>query len=422
MLLSSLQIVHELGSKLTLTYVGGYTDLDLKSQNSVFTGPPLAPLTLNETIRSQSHELRLNGSFGHLEAILGGYYFRQDSTYLQQVAPAAPAFSRNPFDADSHGFAIFGQGTFSITDALHVTGGLRFSNTVKTIDGFNSDYNAAGTLIQRLPFSGRNSLDRIDYKAGIEFDVGPGVMVYGNFATGFNAGGFSAAQAVAGPALSRAAPFAETTLNAWSGGVKSRLLGGKATLNVEGFYYDYKNYQVAARAVNGQLTIYNAQKATIYGVQADARFRPTRNDDLTIGVTYLHAVADTLRAGTGNFDGLDLPFSPRWTANASYQRRFETAGGGEVRALANFKYASSRWAIYTHQPGSDIGESTNTSLSLGYYADRDRWWIQAWVRNLEDSVVRTNCANALPRAPLGTGTGCFYEPPRTYGASVGFKF
>lgn len=421
-LLTSWQVDQSVSDAITLTYLGGYSQLHLRSQNSVFTGPPLAPLTLNENVHTQSHEARFSGNFGKLNAILGAYYYDQYGYYYQRAAPTAPAYAINPFTAKNHGWALFGQATYSLTSALRLTGGLRYSDTSKSINGFNSDYNGAGVQLDYLPFSGSESKGRVDWKAGIEFDAARDVMLYANFATGFNAGGFSAAQIVAGPAVSPASPFKETTLNAWSGGFKSRFLDGKATLNVEGFYYDYKNYQVSARALNGQLTIYNAAKATIYGVQADARLRPTRHDDLTLGATYLHAVADTLRAGTGNYDGYALPYSPKWTLNASYQHSFDLGKGAQVRALVNAKYASKRWALYTHQPGSNIDGNTNSSVNLGYFAAGDSWYVQGWIRNLENSLVRTNCGNALPRAPIGTGTGCFYEPPRTYGGTIGFHF
>lgn len=420
--LSTWQVEQELSDDILFTYVGGYVTLDLKSSNTIFTGPPLAPLTLNQEIESVSHEARINASVGAFDAVLGLYYFTQEAEYFQRISPNAPAFSVNPFSAESEGYAVFGQGTFSITDALRLTGGLRYSDTSKSIDGFNSDFNAAGSLVRLLPFTGRNSLRRLDYKAGIEFDATDDVLLYANFSTGFNTGGFSAAQVVAGPAISPAAPFEEVTLKAWSGGFKTKFLDGRATLNAEGFYYDYSNYQVAARALNGQLTIFNAQKATIYGVQADARFRPSRFDDLTVGVTYLDAVADILRAGGVNYDGFELPYAPKWTANASYQRSFDVGRGAQLRGLVNFKYVSSRFALYTQQRGSDIEANTNTSVNFGYYAEDDRWSVSVWGRNLENNLVRTSCGNALPRPPAGDGTGCFYEPPRTYGAAIGFKF
>ena len=42
---------------------------------------------------------------------------------------------------------------------------------------------------------------------------------------------------------------------------------GLLTLNAEGFYYDYKNYQVSQREANtARNLMFNADKATIYGV------------------------------------------------------------------------------------------------------------------------------------------------------------
>lgn len=418
---TSWQVEQELGDKIVLTYIGGYSKLDMKTQNSIFTGPPLAPLTLNEKIDTQSHELRLNGRFGNLDGIFGFYYYDQNSYYYQRAAPRSPAFFINPFTGDAHGWAVFGQGTYSFSDSIRLTGGLRYSNTVKAIDGFNSNYDGTGTLTGLFPFTGRDSKNRIDWKVGVEFDVAPSTMLYGNFSTGFNSGGFSAAQTVAGPTVSPAVFFRPVYLQAWTGGVKNRFLDNKLTLNLEGFYYDYKNYQVAARALTGQLAVFNADKATVYGAQADLKARPTRNDNISLGVTYLHGVADRLRAG-GNFDGFDLPYSPKWTFNASYERSFDVGGGAQIRGLVNFKYVSNRWALYTHQAGSDIGDNTNTSVNLGYYADEDRWSLQLWARNLENSLVKTTCGNAFPLPPAGSGTGCFYEPPRTYGARLAFNF
>lgn len=419
---TSLQVEHELTSDITLSYIGGYSRLDMQTQNSIFTGPPLAPLTVNEKIENQSHELRMNGRIGNIDAILGFYYYDQNSYYYQKVAPFFPTFSINPFDANGHGWAVFGQATYTAAPGLRVTGGLRYSSTVKSIDGFNSNYDATGTRVALLPFDGRDSRNRVDWKAGVEFDLTSSTMLYGNYATGFNSGGFSAAQSIAGPAVSPAVYFQPVYLKAWTGGIKNRFFDNKLILNLEGFYYDYKNYQVAARAVTGQLAIYNADKATVYGGQADVKLRPSRNDDVSVGITYLHAQADRLLAGGRNFSGLELPYSPKWSVNVSYQRSFDLGDGGQIRGLVNFKYVGSRWALYTHQPGSQIAESTNTGITLGYFAKDDRWSIEGWIRNLEDDVVKTTCGNAFPMPPAGTGTGCFYEPPRTYGGRFSFKF
>ena len=412
----SLQVEQELARDVSLTYIGGYSYLDMLVRNTIFTGPPIAPLAIDETIESQSHELRLNGRLGALEAVLGAYYFDQDSFYQQDARPTPAARLFNPFDGGSRGEAVFGQATYSLTDALRFTGGLRYSHTVKTIDGFNSTLNPAGVRVLFRPYAGRSSLNRVDWKAAVEVDVTPDTLLYGNVATGFTPGGFSTGPAIVGQLA--AAPFKPVYLRAYTGGVKNRLLDGALTLNVEGFYYDYKNYQVSARDIlTAQNLVFNAEKATVYGVEVQSRVRIGRNGDLSLGATYLHAEADRLRTPTASFDGFDLPYSPKWTVNAFYQHRFEVGGGAELRGSANFKYTSGRWAIYTHAPGFYIDANTRTDLNFGYFAPEERWSLQAFVRNVEDNLVKTNCGNALPGL-----AGCGFEAPRTYGATLGFKY
>ena len=138
---------------------------------------------------------------------------------------------------------------------------------------------------------------------------------------------------------------------------------------------------------------------------------------MSISATYLHAKADILRIPGRVLDGFDLPYAPHWTVNAFLQHSFDLGRDAQIRASGNFKYTSSRWALYNHAPGFDIDENTHTDLNLGYFAADDRWSVQAFVRNVEDSLVKTSCGNALPGL-----SGCFFEPPRTYGATFSFNF
>ena len=413
---TSLQVDQELTDNLDLTYIGGYSNLDLFVRNTVFTGPPLAPLTLRTTIDSQSHELRLTGEFGALDTILGAYYFDQDTYYEQDATPTPAARLFNPFEGESNGYAFFGQGTFAVVPRLRLTGGLRYSHTLKRIDGFNSAFSLAGAQLFNRPYRGESTLNRVDWKVALEYDLTPTSLLYGSVSTGFTPGGFSTGPAAIGQLA--ADTFEPVTLRAYAAGLKNRLFDNAVTLNIEGFYYDYKNYQVSARDIlTAQNLVFNAEKATIYGAQVDARANVGRNGELSISGTYLHAKADILRVPGRNFDGFDLPYSPRWTANVFYQQSFDVGSEAQVRGSVNFKYTSSRWAIYTQAPGFDIPANTHTDLNLGYFAADDRWSLQAFVRNLEDELVKTSCGNALPGL-----AGCFFEPPRTYGATLSFKF
>jgi len=399
-----------------LTYIGGYSRLGHEVHNSIFSGPPLGPLFLSEKIGSQSHEARINLDLAKVQAIAGLYYFDQTASYYQNATPVPAQHLINPFDGASKGSAVYGQATYAVLEGLRLTGGMRYSHTLKEINGFNSTYNATGTEVLFRPYDGRSTVDRFDWKVGVEYDLTPTSMLYGNVQTGFTPGGFSTGPAVVGQP--EAAAFKPVTLRAYSGGIKSRPASGPVTVNLEGFYYDYRNYQVSARDIlTAQNLVFNAAKATVYGAQLDSHANVTRNDDLSASVTYLHAVANVLVTPLGNFNGYDLPYSPRWTANASYQHAFDVGGGAQVRGSVDFKYTTSRWAIYTHAPGFDIPSNTHTDVNLGYFAPRDTWSVQAFVRNAENHLVKTTCGNAIPGL-----AGCLFEAPRTFGATINFKY
>ncbi|HMO74377.1 MAG TPA: TonB-dependent receptor [Sphingopyxis sp.] len=414
----SLQLEQALSDTVSLTYIGGYSHLDQDSFNALFSGPPHVALLNPEKAEIQSHEIRLNIETDRLQAIVGGYYFDETGSVGVTISPVPGTLLVNPAKVASHGAAVYGQGSYSLGDTFRLTGGLRYSHNVKSIDGVNSAFNSGtGALLFSRPYEGRVSMDRVDWKAGFEWDLSPDSMAYASIATGFTPGGFSTGPEVIGQLPAK--PFAPVTLTSYAGGLKNRFADGMLTLNLEGFYYDYKNYQISARdVITAQNLVYNAEKSTVYGFQLDSRLKPDRANELAVSATYLHAKADRLATPGGSFDGVDLPFSPRWTVNAYYQHAFEAGGGAEVRASANFKYTSGRWTIYTQAaPGYYQEGNTSTALNLGYHAADDRWSIQAYVRNLEDKLVKTACINAVPGP-----AACYFEPPRTYGLLAGFKF
>jgi len=426
---ASLQADQRLNSHFTLTYIGGYSSLDLGSHNSIFTAPvPFFPDPLNVAtkIKSQSHEVRLNVAFSRLQGILGAYYFDQTGHYLSDAIPGlpVPGHAVALMDLGSHGSAAFGQGTYSITDDFRVIAGVRYSSTSKGISGYDATYTTAGYSAADLsapgiePFVGHATSYRPDWKVGFEYNVTADSMLYTNVATGYTAGGFSNAQAgVPTSTLQEAASFAPVTMTAYAAGIKNQFANRRVTVNFEGFYYDYKNYQVSARSLSGLNLVFNAGKATIYGGQLDVHFTPTNHDDFSASVTGLYAVADTLIVPGQNYSGYSLPYAPNWSGYVDYQHIFDLNNEAQIRAGVNFRYLSGQWSLYTHQPGSDIGSNTETDLNVGYYAPDGRWSVQAWVRNLENSLVESTCGNALPHGD----TGCFFEPPRTYGLTLMFR-
>jgi iron complex outermembrane receptor protein len=139
---TSLTLEQKLGDHATLTYIGGYSDLNQDFYGGLAYGPPLFPANIPETSKVLSQEARINATLGKLQGLVGAYYFHDRSDVGGRVT-VGPSVVTNPFETVSHGAAVYGQGTFSVTNALRLTGGLRYSNTIKSIDGVSANYSAA---------------------------------------------------------------------------------------------------------------------------------------------------------------------------------------------------------------------------------------------------------------------------------------
>src|SRR5690606_17722228 len=82
-----------------------------------------------------SQELHLYGmAFAdRLQWLLGGYYFREDGTWLTRATLAFMPANIDTFNSTkSH--ALFTNLSFAVTDAFHVIAGARYTHEKKTLD------------------------------------------------------------------------------------------------------------------------------------------------------------------------------------------------------------------------------------------------------------------------------------------------
>ena len=412
--ITSFQLDHQFSDEITFTYIAGYDHMKADANTEIFIGPPLAIVKNRNMTESHTQEARLSGTLESIDILAGVYYYWTKALY-DAPFDTGRLFFRTDFDARSEGQAAFGRVTWHASERLRLTGGLRYSHDEKKIEGVNTTIVGPSTTI--VPYKGRRSDDRVDWKAEVELDVTDDSMLYANAATGYNTGGLSNSSVRLGS--TEAAPFESIKLLAFTAGSKNRLLGGALTLNVEAFYYDYKDYQVSARnPASFQNQLFNAKKSEIYGVQVDARVRPTDDDDFNANVSYLHAEATNLVTPAGNFSGFELPYSPKWTASLSHQHVFNLASGDTIETFASAQYVGDRWGQYTHLPGTFLDEYFQVDATLTYRPSSKKWSISAWVRNLTDEDVY---ATLLAGGPPGPASGNFH-PPRTYGLRLGAQF
>lgn len=396
-----------LGS-VRLTYIPSYFYLD--SQPQYWLGTIRA--NLNAHYNQIANELRLSNAdpSSRVKWLAGLYAYN-----VRNYGPFY-LFTNQPFEFASsdirdnriESYAAFGQVTLSASDTLRFTVGGRFSDDKREASGF------APAPVGGAPFSFSASYSNFDWKTGIEYDIAERAMLYGTIQTGYKPGTYNELPST--PAFDNAVK--ESTLLAFTAGLKTRLLGNTLQINTEIFSYDYDDFQIQAYDVSAPFNpVFNAQKVKIYGGQLDVLWAATGNSQLNLNVGYSRARNKKFVAPDGrDFTGLQPPYAPDWTVIAGYSHGFP-AGNGVLRARVDARYESSWYADYVQNRGVRQDDSTKADAALTYESG-GRWQLGAWIKNIGNKpVLAATAAAGIP----GPATA-YLEPPRTYGLRLTTQF
>ncbi|GAB7555412.1 TonB-dependent receptor [Novosphingobium sp. 11B] len=435
----SAELTQELGP-VTATYIGSYRKLQRDELEARISpdGRDVYKQGFEGGYWQNSQELRFatNGN-GPLKLQAGAYYFKEkshtDLRVLQVPNPGPTGDGRTAgFLSDptiSESYAFFGQGTYSLTDRLRVTGGVRYSHDDKSRVGLARtciDY--ACTSQTQTPNNASVSFSKVTWKGGIDFDANSTTLIYAVASSGYKAGGFNdgclTGTAAGCTRTENTLYYEPETLTAFEGGVKTRLLNNALRLNLAAFHYKYSNMQltqiVAECTGPGTATCAlttNAARSSVSGLEIEATARPSPNDQFDFSMSYLDAhYTDYPLNPTTNFAGKPLDRSPDWTVSAGYNHTFPLGNGGEIVAGAHTKLSDSYTIVllgsanFYRQPSF-----TRTDATLTYNAPERAWYLQGFIKNIEDANVVTSIA-------VGTRSVVQIADPRTYGVRAGIKF
>lgn len=423
----------ELGENTTLTYIPGYTHLKAVPFN--WSG---ALRFLNTAdIDAQSHELRLAGDTGPIKWLGGLFYYHQRNSGISEISFGGPDFP-NPFiqhilDVRRNvveGEGLFGQITWSTTDRLRLVLGGRYSRDRREANGTNPEYRLPGQAPGTGPFTApgtnpnwafKKSYSYVDLKGAIEYDIADRVLLYATVQTAHAPGTYnpiSQAGLNAGDPFHPGIPFdgtvevQEQKLTAFSAGIKSRLADNTLQINLEAFYYNYRNLIQQQFDVTLLFNpVFNAKKEEIYGFQADILWQPSDADTLSINAGYSRARAKEFVTPSGiSFAGSQPAYAPDWTVLAGYTRSFSLGGDSSLKANVAGRYESSWFSTFTHAPGTRQSAGAKVDASLTYDSGKN-WQFGIWGKNLTD---RTAIAAAAAAGVPGPAVA-YLEAPRTFG-------
>jgi iron complex outermembrane receptor protein len=357
--------------------------------------------------------------------VVGLYLFKEsDYIYQNYFNPYFASITTNPDIGEKSG-ALFGQTTYAIRDGLRLTGGLRFSDDTKTANGSDKIF------IPQLPFPVGDISDNynqnwhhVDWRVGIDTDITPTSLLYANIATGYLEGGFNL-----GSSVGLLPNFQPEKLTAYSVGSKNRLFDNRFQINVEAFYYDYKDYIVSEYLTQGPLAgdfaLYNADKTRIFGGEIETQTLITKDDLLSLNVALLNAeytnfTLPVASNGVTDLSGFTAMKSPSVSIQAGYQHTWDLANGAKLQGGVTSHFDSAYWTLFDHSPGSQQPSYTKTNVVLTYSAPGNKWHVQAYGNNLENTAV---IATAAPANSSSNGVPWVHlEPPRTYGVRFGVNY
>lgn len=426
----------------TFSLIAGYRESD---NSYVGTG---TSWQLRETQKPKqaSAELRLaSDDDGSLQYIFGAYYLDTSmSARAQSENPTRRLFSDSFTELTGWTWAGFGQLTYALTPVLRVVGGARYTFERKTSN--SNRYTIANTVgpdpvIPSGPVGAPNlsviasrSWDKLNWKAGIEFDAADRSLIYASVSTGFKAGGF-----FYGPPAAQA--YEPEIVTSYVLGSKNRFAGNRLQLNAEAFYLDYRDQQVSFVKLVGNsavLVTENAGKSTAYGVELESDWLAADETRLGLQVQWLKAEYDsfsystiappgasTLCKVTPGFtvdcSGLTAIRSPEWTINANAEQGFVLGNGGRIVADARARYQSSFYADTSYQVETRTNGTVRVDLGLGYTAPDEAWSLRAFVNNVTNVITINNATVNTSYATNGF-VGINLLAPRTWGLQASTEF
>ena len=398
-----------------------------------------------------SQEFLLNSKPGsRLQWTAGLAYFQVRDTW--DVFANFGLTGLNPFGGSStntKSYAAFADLTYELSDKLFITAGARYSHDVVSDAYFRSNFTTTfytGPQGQTVPFAGApetripvNDLKNNSTTPRVVLRYKPDEQssVYASFTRGYKAGILN----VGG--LSQE-PIKPETINAYEVGYKFD--NRTFSVDLAGFYYDYKNLQVSSFQ-NGAAQIRNAASSEIYGAEAQFRYRVSSAFSVYGGAAYTHAryksfknapfygYCDPTAAATsplwcvpqalGGFgpgaivqsttdaSGFHMQRAPEFSGNIGASYGLEL-GGGKLTLAGNLYYTSS----FYFDPEQQFKQSGYETLSLrAEWTDpSEHYTIAVFGDNVTNKRYQTQVLFTT------LGTGAVWNSPVTYGVSLGAKF
>mgnify|MGYP002622638326 FL=1 len=415
----AMTLTWDLAGGRTLTSVTGYESVEATSLGDIDggvagVGPGFIPFdsqTANGSEVSQlTQEVRLaSDPDADTSWQVGAFFFDSDLDVTTKVFFIDDTLTGE----DSSSWAVFGQLSRRLSEALTLTAGLRYTDDEK-------DLTVRQSPLPRPPIS--VSDEQVSWDLSLVWNASDTTNLYGRIANGFR-----------GPSIqSRDVAFfgvpttAESeTILSYEIGSKAELQGGRVRMNTALFYYEVDDQQFTAIGGAGNFVqLVNADKGVGYGLEYDVKWQATDRLFLTLGLGLVNTEIEdpNLRVapcGSGQCTVLDpldgngfalvngnpFPNAPEHTVNLGLDYSIPMQNGGWLLSLDYTNLGETNFFLYeSREYGFD--ENWELGLRIGYGWGPQE--IALFGRNVTDEE------NLIGGIDFNNNAG-FVNEPRTFG-------
>ena len=368
-----------------------------------------------------TQEFRLaSADEGALRWQAGLYYFDAsfDVTTVGVGFPPPATVSHS-----NQSWAAFAQASYDVTDALRLTGGVRYTDDDK-------DFHVISAPLYGVPPADVSTSDnQVSWDLSARYTLSDDINVYARVARGFRAPTIQGRDVAFGSAAAPSIADSETILS-YEVGLKSDLWNHMARINADIFRYTIEDQQFSAIGGAGNLTqLVNADKGKAWGAEIETNFYPTQSLSIGLGAAYTHTeiddptlavapcgsgqctVVDPLNgAGNALVDGNPFPQAPRYTVDLNVRWEHPMGNG--------LFFAETDWAlrgranIFLYDAVEfRMDPSFEGGARIGYAWHDGQYEAALFARNITDEE------NVIGAIDFNNNTG-FVNEPRIVGISI----
>lgn len=410
-----------------------------------------------EDIDTFSQEFRWTSELdGRLNFTAGVYFLTEETDRIEQfkiTAPGTPdpnvmfrqldrgsqAIIGNEYSGtfnETTSYAVYGQGTWDISDTLGLTFGARWTVDEKDYRANSVDCGGdrTGTPFEDFPacvglggslsiinesFDVSASDDWSDFspKLALQYQANDQVMVFGSVSRGYKAGGFAGSQGVEAVATRPVDP--ETALN-YEVGFKGDFVDDTVRLNLTGFFTDYEDLQIVRFGpassdpdAFGTFLTTNIGSADIMGLEAEFTWFATDNFQIAGNLALLDTEVSDLVINGVDASGSNLTRAPETSYNLLFAYGLPT-DSGEFDFRVEFSHVDEQINDYLVQT-TITDEYDLIDARVGWTSSDERWEVALWGKNLADEDYISHSY------VIGPGVIGVWGAPLTYGFTVNWN-